>query len=537
MTDPLNTRFAEGDEAALVECFQAHGPLIRSYLRRFVRPQDVEDLQQIVFAEVWRSRHRFDPARSLPAWILGIAHKRAVDQLRMRTLQTVPLDVIADPTGADGRAYGDSLAERDQVQRALAKLPEPQRQAIELAYYGDLTQREISERLSVPLGTIKARTARGLRRLSGILGTAATGGWDAEPRRGGVTAAHGASGRRAMGRVSKVGTVRGTGRTGGSDERGGQVVRPRIAVSSCLMGEPVRFDGGHSRNRFLNGELDKHVEWVHICPEMEIGLGSPRETLRLERSPDGTRLISRKSRVDLTDRMTALAEERVPALREVDGYVLKSRSPSCGVHGIPVHEGGTTVDRKGTGVFAAAVLDAHPLLPVEDEGRLNDALLRETFVERVFARARLRALLESDWRPRDLVSFHARHKMQLLAHNPAAFREAGRVVAQAGTRPREELAADYARVFGTAFAAKASIGRHVNVLQHCVGMVGDALDPVRRADLAEVIASYRAGQVALSVPATLIRHHAQGLAADYVRDQTYFSPYPEDLRLRNHVPV
>ncbi len=534
MTDPLNTRFAAGDEAALAECFQVHGPLVRSYLRRFVRPQDVDDLQQIVFVEVWRSRHRFDPARSLPAWMLGIAHKRAVDQLRIRTLQTVPLDVVADRTGADGRTDGDGLAERDQVQRALAELPAPQRQAIELAYYGDLTQREIAERLSVPLGTIKARTARGLRRLSGILGTASTGGRHAEPRRDEVAAARGADGEGAIGAMDKVGTMHGTGRT---DETGEQVVRPRIAVSSCLMGEPVRFDGGHSRNRFLNGELDRHVEWVHICPEMEIGLGSPRETLRLELSPDGTRLVSRKSRVDLTDRMTALAEERAPVLREVDGYVLKSRSPSCGVHGIPVHAGGTTVDHKGTGVFAAAVLGTHPLLPVEDEGRLNDALLRETFVERVFARARLRALLESDWRPRDLVSFHARHKMQLLAHNPAAFREAGRVVAQAGTRPREELAADYARVFGTALAAKASIGRHVNVLQHCVGMVGDALDPVRRADLAEVIASYQAGRVALSVPATLIRHHAQGLAAGYVRDQTYFSPYPEDLRLRNHVPA
>ena len=538
MTDPLNTRFAEGDEAALVECLRAHGPLIRSYLRRFVRPQDVEDLQQIVFAEVWRSRHRFDPARSLPAWMLGIAHKRAVDQLRTRTLQTVPLDMIADPAGADGRTDGDGLAERDQVQRALAKLPEPQRQAIELAYYGDLTQREISERLSVPLGTIKARTARGLRRLSGLLGTAAKDGWDAEPRRDRVAATRGASGSSAMGAMDEVGVMNGTDRTTGrTDEAGGQVIRPRVAVSSCLLGEPVRFDGGHSRNRFLSGELDKHVEWVHICPEMEIGLGSPRETLRLERSPDGTRLVSRKSRVDLTDRMTALAAERVPALREVDGYIFKSRSPSCGVHGIPVHAGGTTVDRKGRGVFAAVVLDTHPLLPVEDEGRLNDALLRESFVERIFARARLRALLESNWRPRDLVSFHARHKMQLLAHNPAAFREAGRLVAGAGTRPREELAADYARVFGTAFTAKASIGRHVNVLQHCMGMVGDALDPARRADLAEVIASYRAGQVALSVPATLIRHHARGVAGDYVRDQTYFSPYPEDLRLRNHVPA
>ncbi|MEU4829085.1 sigma-70 family RNA polymerase sigma factor [Streptosporangium sp. NPDC023615] len=173
MTDTLNVRFAAGDDAALAECFRVHGSLIRSYLRRFVPSQEIDDLQQIVFAEVWRSRHRFDPSRSLPAWMLGIAHKRAVDHLRMRTLRTVPLDVLTDPAGDDGRVDGDGMAERDQVQRALAELPEPQRQAIELAYYGDLTQREIAERLSVPLGTIKARTARGLRRLSGILTPAA----------------------------------------------------------------------------------------------------------------------------------------------------------------------------------------------------------------------------------------------------------------------------------------------------------------------------------------------------------------------------
>lgn len=169
MTDNLNVRLAGGDDAALAECFHAHGSLIRSYLRRFVPPQEIEDLQQVVFAEVWRSRHRFDPARSLPAWLIGIAHNRAVDHLRARTPQTVPLDVMADPAGADGRTHGDGLAERDQVQRALAELPAPQRQAIELAYYGELTQREIAEKLSVPLGTVKARTARGLRRLSDIL--------------------------------------------------------------------------------------------------------------------------------------------------------------------------------------------------------------------------------------------------------------------------------------------------------------------------------------------------------------------------------
>lgn len=302
------------------------------------------------------------------------------------------------------------------------------------------------------------------------------------------------------------------------------------------MGEPVRFNGGHSRDRFLSGELDAHVDWVRVCPEMEIGLGTPRETLRLERSSAGPRLVTRKTGADLTDRMTELAIRRARVL-DVDGYVFKSRSPSCGVHGIPVYAGETTVERGGRGLFAAHVLDTHPLLPVEDDGRLNDALLRETFVERIFAHARLRALLESDWHARDLVAFHSRHKMQMLAHDPALYREAGRLVAQAGVRPRLELAADYARVFGTAFARKASVGRNVNVLQHCMGMMGESLDPARRADLVDVIASYRAGRVALSVPTTLLRHHALGEAAAYVRDQTYFAPYPPELRLRNHVPV
>ncbi|MER5322924.1 YbgA family protein [Streptosporangium roseum] len=320
-----------------------------------------------------------------------------------------------------------------------------------------------------------------------------------------------------------------------SGQAGGHV-RPRVAVSSCLTGELVRFNGGHSRDRFLSGELDPYVDWVRICPEMEIGLGTPRETLRLERSPEGPRLVTRKTGVDLTGEMTSLAAGRARTL-DVDGYVFKSRSPSCGIHGIPVYAGDMAVDRRGRGVFAARILDAHPLLPVEDEGRLNDALLRETFVERIFAHARLRALMESDWHARDLVAFHSRHKMQMLAHDPALYREAGRVVARAGLRAREELAADYVHVFGGAFARKAGIGRHVNVLQHCMGMVSESLDRTRRADLAEVIASYQAGQVALSVPVTLLRHHARGESAEYLRDQTYFSPYPEELRLRNHVPV
>ncbi|TMR28743.1 DUF523 and DUF1722 domain-containing protein [Nonomuraea zeae] len=324
------------------------------------------------------------------------------------------------------------------------------------------------------------------------------------------------------------GVIANAGTTGSPD------VRPRLAVSSCLLGEPVRYNGGHSRDRFLSGVLDPYVDWVPICPEMEAGLGTPRETLRQESSPRGPRLMTRTTRVDLTDRMTALAVGRAATL-DVDGYVFKAKSPTCGIHGVPLYrDDGPPVDRRRQGLFAGTVMERHPLLPVEDEGRLHDALLRESFVERVFAHARLRALLSGDWRPRDLVAFHSRHKMQLLAHDPELYRQAGRVVAAAGTRPPAEVAADYAEVFQRTLATRATVGRNVNVLQHCLGML--ALDPTRRADLVEVIDSYRAGLVPLSVPTTLLRHHARGEAAEYVRDQSYFSPFPDDLRLRNHVP-
>ncbi|WP_344472637.1 DUF523 and DUF1722 domain-containing protein [Nonomuraea monospora] len=318
---------------------------------------------------------------------------------------------------------------------------------------------------------------------------------------------------------------------------GEQEARPRVAVSSCLLGEPVRYNGGHSRDRFLTGELDPYVDWVPVCPEIEVGLGAPRETLRQVGSADGPRLVTRMTRVDLTDRMTELAVRRAAELAEldVDGYVFKAKSPTCGIHGVPVYRpDGMPADRRNKGLFSGIVMERHPLLPVEDEGRLHDALLRESFVERVFAHARLRVLVEAGWRPRDLVSFHARHKMQLLAHDPHLYREAGRVVAAAGGRPHEEVTARYTEAFRRILCTKASTGKNVNVLQHCLGML--ALDPVRRADLVDVIDDYRSGLVPLSVPTTLLRHHARGEAAAWVRDQTYFSPYPDALRLRHHVP-
>ncbi|GLW10754.1 hypothetical protein Misp01_58820 [Microtetraspora sp. NBRC 13810] len=311
--------------------------------------------------------------------------------------------------------------------------------------------------------------------------------------------------------------------------------RPRVAVSSCLLGEAVRHNGGHSRNRFLTDVLAGYVDWVPCCPEILIGLGAPRETLHLERAPGGPRLVSRRTRRDLTSAMRTVADDRAARL-DADGYVFKAKSPSCGIHGIPLYDGGTLVDRRNRGLFAGTVIDAHPLLPIEDEGRLTDPVLREAFVERIFAHARLRRLLESDWRPRDLVAFHARHKMQILAHAPERYYELGRLVASVGTRPRAEVAAEYAAAFRAALADRASTGRNVNVLQHCLGMVSERLDPARRADLVDVVRAYREREVPLSVPVSLLHHHARGEAAGYLGEQTYLSPYPRELGLRNHVP-
>jgi uncharacterized protein YbbK (DUF523 family) len=227
-------------------------------------------------------------------------------------------------------------------------------------------------------------------------------------------------------------------------------VRPRVGVSSCLLGEEVRYNGAHKRHRFLADELGPHVDWVPYCPEVSIGLGTPREPIRL--TADG-RLVNRSGTADHTAVMAVL-----PLPDGLDGYVFKAKSPSCGIRAIPRYGAdGAMVDHSGRGLYADRVLRAFPLLAVEDEERLNDAELREAFVERIFAAARLRCFLGGAWTAGELVAFHARHKRQLLAHDPERCRAAGRVVAAAGTAPRMVTATAYRDLF---LAALASPGRH-----------------------------------------------------------------------------
>lgn len=311
----------------------------------------------------------------------------------------------------------------------------------------------------------------------------------------------------------------------------------RVGVSACLLGEEVRYDGGHKRDDFLTTVLGPFVDWVPVCPEVEIGLGVPRDTLRLIGDQQTPRLVVQRTGEDLTERMQRFATERIRELEalQLDGYVLKRASPSCGLFGVRVYTPGGMPRGAGRGIFAEELARRLPMLPLEEEGRLNDAHLRENFIERVFAAARWRAFVARRPRPRDLVAFHAAEKFAILAHSPARYGQLGRLVAAAGRTLTRDKLDEYGRLLAQARTARATRARHANVLQHLAGFFKRDLAGDERAELAEIIADYRAGLVPLVVPLTLIRHHVRRFGVAYLADQTYLNPHPKELMLRNHV--
>jgi uncharacterized protein YbgA (DUF1722 family)/uncharacterized protein YbbK (DUF523 family) len=311
----------------------------------------------------------------------------------------------------------------------------------------------------------------------------------------------------------------------------------RIGISTCLLGEPVRFDGGHKRDAFLTETFGRFVEWVPVCPEVECGFGTPREAMRLVRAGPGVRLLTVKTSIDLTEAMERYSRSRVAALADEDlsGYVLKKDSPSCGLERVKVYDRHGTPARGGRGLFAAALVEAFPHLPVEEEGRLADPRLRDNFIERVFAYWRLRGLFASRWTVGDLVRFHTAHKLLVLAHAPERYRRLGRLVAGARGMARRNLEQRYVAGLMDALAELATTRRHTNVLQHMAGYFKDRLDAASKRELAGTIDDYRRGLVPLVVPLTLIRHHARTLDVAYLAGQTYLEPHPKELMLRNHV--
>jgi len=314
------------------------------------------------------------------------------------------------------------------------------------------------------------------------------------------------------------------------------VQRPvRVGISSCLLGSAVRFDGGHKRDAFLTGTFGRLVEWVPVCPEVECGLGTPRESMRLVRKDDAVRLVTVRAAVDLTDRMEAFARRRVAQLASegLCGYVLKKDSPSCGLERVKVYGAHGTAWRSGRGLFASVLVERFPCLPVEEEGRLSDPRLRENFVERVFAYSRLRALFSSSWSAADVVRFHTAHKLMLLAHSPQAYQRLGRLVARVRGVPAEVFERLYTEAFMAALSVIATPGRHTNVLQHMAGYFDKRLDRESKAELLASIEDYRLQLVPLVVPITMLRHYLRIHAVPYLAGQVYVEPHPRELKLRN----
>ena len=318
----------------------------------------------------------------------------------------------------------------------------------------------------------------------------------------------------------------------------GTPARIPVGVSSCLLGQAVRYDGGHKHDRYLTGVLGRYFEYVAWCPEALAGLGVPRPPIRLAGDPGAPRAVRvADASVDVTDALLAAARRATPEMGALRGYVFKRGSPSCGMERVKVYGTPGKSPRMGRGLFARAVMQAYPLLPCEEEGRLNDAPLRESFVERVFAYDRWLRTMAQGCTPGRLVAFHTRHKLLLLSHSEVHYRAAGRLVAEAGRRDRDrgQLAREYLATFMEGMRRRATRRRHTNVLQHLAGYLKRTLDEGDRRALAGIIEEYRSGAVPLVVPIRFLRHHFRRSPDRYVEMQHYLEPYPDDLGLRNHL--
>ncbi len=313
-------------------------------------------------------------------------------------------------------------------------------------------------------------------------------------------------------------------------------VRIRIGISSCLLGEAVRFDGGHKHDPYINGTLRHYFDFIPVCPELAIGLGVPREPIRLVSTRSGTRVVgTRDAALDVTEALYHYGQRMGRELRDISGYILKRGSPSCGMERVKVYTRAGMPHRGEAGMYARALMEMQPLLPIEEEGRLGDPVLRENFIGRVFVYHRWQTLRRERLTPARLVDFHTRHKLLIMAHSQAAYRRLGRLVAGAGVGDLKALAEEYVQELMTALKRRVARQHHVNVMQHLMGYLRDALDAADRAEMHETIAAYGQGVVPLVVPLTLLKHHFRRHPHPYVENQYYLSPHPAELMLRNQL--
>jgi uncharacterized protein YbgA (DUF1722 family)/uncharacterized protein YbbK (DUF523 family) len=311
----------------------------------------------------------------------------------------------------------------------------------------------------------------------------------------------------------------------------------KLGISTCLLGENVRYDGSHKLDRFLTDTLGQYVEYVPVCPEVECGLPVPRESMHLEGNPDSPHLVTIRTKQDMTDRMVRWANKRVLELENEDlcGFIFKSNSPSSGMERVRVYNENRMSVKKGVGIFARIFMDHFRLLPVEDEGRLHNPGLRENFIERIFTLKRWREIIGKKESRRDIMDFHTKHKLLILAHSPTHYQTMGKLVAQAKGFSLKELYQRYRILLMESLELKTTQKKNSNVLHHMMGYFKKQLSSDEKRELLEVIDFYRKGYIPLIVPVTLINHYVRKYDQPYLKQQIYLNPHPLELQLRNHV--
>lgn len=309
-----------------------------------------------------------------------------------------------------------------------------------------------------------------------------------------------------------------------------------LGISSCLLGNKVRYDGGHQHDRFLTDTLGQYVRYVPVCPEVECGLPIPRETLRLLGDADNPRLVTSRTGVDCTERMKTWAAVRLKELEteDLDGFVFKRMSPSSGMERVKLYAESGMPSNRGTGIFARAFMDHFPHLPVEEDGRLHDPVLRENFIQRIFVHKRWKTLKASGKKRGRLVDFHTSHKLLLFSHSEKDYREMGRLVARAKDMPVNDLFARYEEMLMATLKKRSTIKKHVNVLTHIFGYFKNALTPVEKQLVLEILEQYHQGLIPLIVPVTLMNFFVKKFKEEYLADQHYLDPHPLQLKLLNH---
>jgi uncharacterized protein YbgA (DUF1722 family)/uncharacterized protein YbbK (DUF523 family) len=311
----------------------------------------------------------------------------------------------------------------------------------------------------------------------------------------------------------------------------------KVGVSACLLGEKVRWDAGHKKDRYLTDILGRYFRLVPFCPEVELGMGVPRESVRLVGDVSAPRMVGNKTGEDWTERMNDFIRKRLKQIDRYDlsGYVLKKNSPSCGMERVRVYNKSGIPVKRGRGFFGGALMDRFENLPTEEEGRLNDHALRENFIVRVFAYHNLKNLFKGRFNRGKIAKFHTSYKYLLLSHSRKHFQELGRMMARIKDLASGEFRERYSRVFMEGLSVKSTIKKNTSVLQHIMGYVKKQLNPSAKRDILNVIEDYRKGHVPLVVPITLIRHYIDLFDVENIKGQVYLNPHPEELMLRNHV--